>query len=133
MHKNLLRHPLIPAVLCLAVLFVRFSEGHLHLCLDGSEPPASYHLFEDGGHTDTAQPDASASHRDVDIAMTGDYYYKSFKQAGELPAILFAMLLAWAIPRARRGFTALRSLVLVLPATRLLQPPLRGPPVQIQR
>lgn len=113
------------ALLCVALLLGRVNGAHLHLCLDGSEPPASLHLSETGHdadhHNDTA-------HDDVDVTLPGDAASKPAKLSLDLPLLVLALLLLrlprTAAPRLRnRGRPAHTTDPL------LLRPPLRGPPL----
>jgi len=115
------------AALCLALVVLRVGGVHLHLCLDGSEPPVSYHVADSGVHH-LDEHDAGESHSDRDMALADDLLLK--KPAKVLDSLLvlftFCMLLflvhatgprpsPGAPPRLRHLFSWLR-------------PPLRGPP-----
>lgn len=91
-------HPLLAVLLCLALIMVRVGGAHLHLCFDGTEPPASYHAFDDSVHHEL--PDVSVMHQDADVALSGVMYSKPGKSAGDLYVLLFAIALAWTAPAA---------------------------------
>ena len=119
-------HPWLVMLLCVTLL-LRVGGAHLHLCFDGTEPPASLHLFEDGPHHETLS--FGFTHQDVDIAVVAELLSKSNNSANDLPLtmLLLASLLGfWFQPQ--RYFSAL------LPPFHyaskwLLRPPLRGPPL----
>src|SRR5689334_14340036 len=65
-------------VLCILVVAMRTAGAHLHLCFDGSEPPASVHFDGDGlAHHDDEHANAPAEqHSDVDISLIADALVK---------------------------------------------------------
>lgn len=120
-------HPLLAVLLCLALIMVRVGGAHLHLCFDGTEPPASYHAFDDSVHHEL--PDVSVMHQDADVALSGVMYSKPGKSAGDLYVLLFAIALAWTLLRRPRRLPSPRPPLLTCSAPRLLRPYLRGPPL----
>jgi len=123
------RYPLLAALLCLVLLVVRVGAAHIHLCFDGTESPASYHLFDDVPLHDT--PSAVATHQDVDLALTGEHYSKPDKRLGDVSAVLLAVALVWLHFDSPRVFNMLYSVPPASSATGQLRPPLRGPPLHI--
>jgi len=78
------------ALFLVAFFVARLTGAHLHLCLDGSEPPAQLHVSDSaevGHHIDDAQ-----SHDDVDVDALGSVLAKVAKL--DLPAIT---LTAWCL------------------------------------
>jgi hypothetical protein len=70
---------------CIALLLVRMSGAHWHLCLDGSEPPVSVHAGHvalDEGATSTAP------HTDVDLTPLDDVFSKTVAKIIDLPTLL---------------------------------------------
>ena len=65
------RSGVLPWILCAILLLVRVGGPHLHLCFDGSEPPASFHAFDLAGHH--GLPGIDASHDDADIALIAEF------------------------------------------------------------
>ena len=122
-------HPLIAAVLCLALVIVRVGGAHLHLCFDGTEPPVSYHAFEDGSAHEL--PGFDVTHQDADIALTSDMHSRLGTAFNDLPVLLSIAVMVWLLPRLRRTFVALRSVRIAHDSPSLLLPPLRGPPLPI--
>ena len=109
------------AVLCLGLVVLRVGGVHLHLCLDGSEPPVSYHVADSGVHH-LDEHDAGESHSDRDMALADDVLVKKPAKAQDSLLLLFLVSrstgprpAADAPPRLRRPYSWLR-------------PPLRGPP-----
>ena len=122
-------HPLMTAVLCIALLIVRVGGAHLHLCFDGSEPPVSYHAFEDGSAHEL--PGVDVTHQDADIALAGDLLSKFGKDLIDLPLLLSIAVMLWLVPRPGRTFGFFRSVRIAHDSPSLLLPPLRGPPRSI--
>ena len=112
-------------ILCVAALVMRVGGAHLHLCLDGSEPPASVHLSEDDVHHHGAG--ASNPHHDIDVSLTSVAMGKGSKI--ELPVLILATLVAFIVPvvggtpvpHERTQFQIPRQIF-------WFQPPLRAPP-----
>ena len=114
------------ALLCAFMVAMRVAGAHLHLCLDGTEPPVSLHVADTGSHH---AEEPGESHVDRDVTISGDYVAKKSSfglDLAMLAAILFMLLL---LPM-RRGATrqAHTAPLLPLPARLHLRPPLRGPP-----
>lgn len=118
----------IVASLCLALLLIRVSGVHLHLCLDGSEPPVSYHVADSGVHHQD-EHGAGESHSDRDMPVAKDAVVKKSSAASDALLLLVALaLLLFLLPPSRqRRLAALPA----APPRRgfvWLRPPLRGPP-----
>jgi hypothetical protein len=91
------------ALLCVALVFARIGGAHLHLCLDGGEPPVSLHVADSGIHH--AEEAVSAPHADQDLAIGQDLVVK--KPFGDLDPALLAFALAFLVLLALRGGTVL--------------------------
>lgn len=114
------------ALLCVAVLAGRVGGAHLHLCLDGNEPPSDLHLFELGQHHDEGEP--GQAHHDVDVVLVGDLIAKS-KVQWQLPLALLATLVLFGLLRIPRGLRVpWVSRPFLPPPPLFLRPPLCGPP-----
>jgi len=122
-------HPWLLTLLCVTLLMVRVSGAHLHLCFDGKEPPASFHLFDVGLHHDT--PEASATHQDADVAVTGDLFSKQDTWGRDLHLMLLAAGLLWGLLQTPRRFVSPFSTPTFYAAPAFLRPPLHGPPLSI--
>jgi hypothetical protein len=114
-------------LLCAALLVARIGGAHLHLCFDGSEPAAAFHVLDASGHHDDA-PAAGAPHQDADVAVAGDALAKAGKSAFELPALLLGALLLLALSEIPLRRAPPVRTAAVPSAPQFLRPPLRGPP-----
>lgn len=112
-------------LICGALLFARLGGAHLHLCFDGSEPPASLHVTDSGHHPDHHDDRA---HADRDVPLVGDALTKSGKWGLDLPLLLTALWLVTVL-FARLRITAADSPPPSASRPRFCRPPLRGPPL----
>lgn len=112
-------------LICAALLFARLGGAHLHLCLDGSEPPASLHVTDSGHHADHHDGQA---HDDRDVSLVGDVLTKSGKSGFDLPLLLVAFWLVILL-FARLRMTAADPPQPSVSPPRFCRPPLRGPPL----
>lgn len=124
--------PLLIALTCVSMLVLRVGGAHLHLCLDGGEPPMSLHLGDSGlHHVDVDAEHAGvlqdAPHTDQDVRIAADVLIKKQIDLGTL-AILFAVLLVILLSRRRSLLPELLHLPFFAHAPVRLWPPLRGPP-----
>ncbi len=122
------RSRFLVALLCVAVVALRAGGLHVHMCLDGSEPPMSLHGADSGmHHLDEAA--AGESHADRDLLIASDLLVK--KPTGDLGIFLlaaFGILLLFLLVRPRELFAFPPLPALVRSARIRLRPPLRGPP-----
>ena len=112
-------------LLCVTILLARVGGAHLHLCFDGSEPPASLH-FNEVDHQ--AEHHTDAEHDDLDISAVGDVVTKSGLSSLDLPALLLVVLLLSLLttlykPAHTRPAHAFAA------SPPFLLPPSRGPPL----
>jgi hypothetical protein len=119
-------------LLCILVVALRVSGAHLHLCLDGSEPPAAMHFDGDAGlhHLGENSHAADAVHSDRDVDLIADALIKKSDTGFDLLFLLaaFAVFLRF-LPSVLR---LLPPVELLLPATAHrahLRPLVRGPPL----
>lgn len=114
-------------MICLAVLAMRVTGVHLHLCLDGQEPAQSLHWSDSGMHDDVEH--ASTTHADVDLSLFSEGLVKKMPSGFDLPALLalaFALFSLALIPTFQRPEpTRVRAHSFI----RFFQPPLRAPPL----
>lgn len=117
------------AVVGLAVIAMPVSGEHLHMCLDGSEAPASIHLTDDGAHHPGLDTGFDHEHHDTDISLTGIALVKKVDGTLDAQALVAAAVLFLRLPVAAPNFIP-RNDVSVAVATRPadLLPPPRGPP-----
>jgi len=112
---------------CTCLILARLNGTHLHLCFDGSEPPTSIHLLDDGD-TDF-HFGANSPHQDLDVSLVGNVIVKHDTAGVDLlPALVAAIVLlgllqaiAVRLPLARHPVPAPTSIF-------ELRPPTRGPP-----
>ncbi|HEU4778926.1 MAG TPA: hypothetical protein VFS58_03510 [Steroidobacteraceae bacterium] len=122
------KRKLLIAVVCVALLALRVGGLHVHLCMDGSEPPLSVHVADSGvHHLDEAEE--GDAHADRDVAIAADAVLK--KSSGELDLTLLAALgalLLFVLMRPRPRLTFAPVPARATSARAHLRPPLRGPP-----
>jgi hypothetical protein len=114
-------------VIAIALLAVRMTEVHWHLCFDGQEPRSSLHVGDRAAHHEP--PEEAATHVDTNVSLTVEMLSKAAKLDSDLPLVILGALLLWALfdPRVRI-FPAFRRPVPATAAPAFLRPPLRGPP-----
>lgn len=112
-------------LICGALLFARLGGAHLHLCLDGSEPPAGLHVTHSGHHADHHDDRA---HDDRDVSLLDDALTQSGKSDFDLPLLLTALWLVTVLS-TRLRITAADSPQPSASPPRFCRPPLRGPPL----
>lgn len=112
-------------LVCAALLFARLGGAHLHLCFDGSEPPASLHVTDSGHHADHHD---GATHDDRDVWLLGDALTQPGKLGMDLPLLLAAVWLVMLLFTRLRLVPAAPLRVADSPP-RFCRPLLRGPPL----
>lgn len=110
----------------LLLFAVRSADAHVHLCLDGQEPPASVHVADGGVHHGGSGELQAHNDRDVKYALEGVF------KKGESGDDLLLLSAIWSLAGLLAPSTAEPpQYTASLPAfaTRShLRPPLRGPP-----
>ncbi|MEJ0034491.1 MAG: hypothetical protein WDO68_00140 [Gammaproteobacteria bacterium] len=116
------------ALISLAVMVMPVSGAHLHLCFDGSEPPATFHAIEDGSAHD--DPAVEGAHNDKDVSLQGVALAKKQDSPLNLPTAVTAAVLVIRMPVAAPIPAFDRDVAPPIPLrlARIL-PPLRAPPV----
>ncbi|MET0532853.1 MAG: hypothetical protein ABW171_01400 [Steroidobacter sp.] len=128
MWRRLRSNPVLLWTVVLAVLAVRLSDTHLHLCFDGQEPPASVHLADASVHHDEDHGDESA-HADQDIDPFIGTVVKSDDDTQPLLAFIVGALLTIDLIPPDPAVPAFnREPLTVSDPPFYLRPPLRGPP-----
>ncbi len=126
MFRDPLLRPWLLTLLCVSLVFARISGAHLHLCFDGNELPASFHLIDQAPHHQA--PGAVVQHRDADVSAIGDALLKSDKTRFDWPPVLLgALLLCWLL-QAPQTFMPVFRACNCRDTLFFLRPPLRGPP-----
>ena len=119
--------PILWAV-AIALIGVRTTGAHLHLCLDGSEPYASVRVSDSEVASDRGAH-AQGTHQDQDVDAVGTATFAK-KHAQDHTAVVVDVVHAVVAlvppPQRVRGDAEPQSLVPRLPD--LFRPPLRGPP-----
>lgn len=129
MWRRLRFNPVLLWTVVLAVLAVRASDTHLHLCFDGQEPPASVHLADGSVHHDEDHGGDDATHADKDINPFIGTIVKSDDDAQPLLAFIVGTLLSFdLIPLDHAVPAFAREHPLASDPPFYLRPPLRGPP-----
>ena len=127
-HPN--RRNLLLVLLALSVLVVRMGNAHLHLCLDGAEPPSSIHILDADFHIEGPSnlEAMSAPHHDLDISLVTHALSKSSKLNVDDMALLATVLALFGL--LAFGKLAFTSAYVRPPFStpHYLRPPLRGPP-----
>lgn len=119
-------NPWLLPLLCVALLVVRVSGTHLHLCFDGAGPFASVHTLN--CNAAVADPEPAVAHHEDDVSLIGDSLSGSGKIGLELPTLLtIAFVLCAAVQPPRQSEPAYRS-ALAASTRRFLLPPPRAPP-----
>ena len=114
---------LLLMLMCVLAVSLRVSGAHLHLCLDGGEPPAALHLQSEGD-----SHHAEGAHNDIDVSLAGQPLFKN----GGLdldPLVVIAFvhgLVALPVYGVAPSWRQLNAIV--IPSSPFLRPPLRGPP-----
>jgi len=116
------------ALASLALVWAGLGGAHLHLCLDGSEPPTSLH-FVDGDYL--GDHHADTAHTDIDLPLFDEMVVKSPNKPGvELPVVILLALVFLVVHRRPASRSPPRTIShrdTTSPSR--LRPPLRGPPL----
>ena len=112
-------------VVALALLVVRTSDAHMHLCLDPQDRGSSLHVADVGPSCDVG---SSASHPDRDVKAVDTALAKKNADHGDEPALLPAAF-SWRLPAPRQiTLPPLTAPAVLAPQPLHFLPPLRGPP-----
>jgi hypothetical protein len=116
-------------LLCITILVMRVGGAHLHLCMDGSEPPVSVHLTADAGLDNTSIGEGKA-HHDQDVSLSGEVLAKKLDGALHLPMLIAVAVVLFLVPLVRLPLLPRdrTSLIHPIPIFRI-RPPLRAPPL----
>jgi hypothetical protein len=109
-----------------AVLIGRVEGAHLHLCFDGSEPPAAVHMADGVDHDDAHH--VETKHVDQDVDLFDATLFKKVLDGVDAP-VVFAATLLFLLPIVTQSFV--RPAPLAHPPPRRMfafDPPPRGPP-----
>lgn len=114
----------------LLLITVRSADAHVHLCLDGQEPPAALHVADGGVHhagAETQQAHQDQAHQDKDVKYSVDGTFKK-ADANDVWFIATVWSLVASLP-ARTAEPPQYAEATPCPSDPFhLRPPLRGPP-----
>lgn len=123
-----LRQPGLIVLLALVLLCARLGSAHLHLCFDGTAPPASTHYVEDPVAHD-GDSAAVGEHQDFEVSLHQEALVKASKSLLGLPLLAVGLLLFLSLPSSRDPRVTHARVHPFLPrAPHCWRPPLRGPP-----
>jgi hypothetical protein len=129
MWRRLRLNPLLLWTVVLAVLAVRMTDTHLHLCFDGQEAPTSVHFADASVHHDEQHDHDGQAHSDQDIDPFVGTVVKADDDGQPLFALIVGTLLAIDLIPPDQGILPLaRETPLAVHPPSYLRPPLRGPP-----
>jgi hypothetical protein len=111
--------------LCIAFIGVQVAGVHLHLCLDGQEPPGSLHLSDAGLHSDHHDDD---EHNDLDLTGLWGVQAKKSQSGFDLPTFIPAAPGIVASTVIQSVFHPADSPRDSVTGYRYYRPPLRAPP-----
>jgi hypothetical protein len=115
-------------LLSVTLLVTRIAGMHLHLCFDGMEPPVSLHLLDVDPHATDEQ-----AHDDRNVELPGATVAKASSWLVDALFLVAAFSCLLLLSDSRRQPLSVFPLAPFLESTRLLRPPLRGPPVFLPR
>lgn len=114
-------------VACVAILAMRVTGVHLHLCLDGQEPAQSLHWSDGGVHGNEAH--VAGTHSDVDLSLLGEALVKKLPSGFDMPALLAFVFALFSVSLVLGFNRPKQERIHSTHHVRYLQPPLRGPPL----
>ena len=115
----------VALVVLLAFVGVRLADAHLHICVDGTEPPVAVHAAEGASHDDSHEHQTDHE-QDRDVQPFDGVLPKGGPDADVflVAVALFVVPLTQSQPGPR---TPLLAQPFLRPPSEL-KPPLRGPP-----
>jgi hypothetical protein len=116
----------IALIVLLAFTGARLTDAHLHVCLDGQEPPVTLHAGDRSDHDDGDHQKQEHDDRDVDVP---DAIFVK-KAAPDVPFINAFALVRIAIAPPRFSDSVPPQLTPPYRPSFQLRPPLRGPPLE---
>lgn len=117
---------LVTLLVCVALLAARMSNAHLHLCMDGQEPPASVH-YGDEAVVEPHHPEIGVVRHDVDIELGVHFGAKPSKLDLSILALLLPLVFL-LLARTLRVFLRRNDVSVPPLSLRHLRPPPCGPP-----
>lgn len=114
-------------VLAIALMAVRISGAHVHLCSDGQEAAASLHLLDSAPHH--AGDEDIADHQDRDLKISDAAIFKKNDTGSDLMPLLVSLIFLLVLPHIRVFIPAASSILLPTGPRLYFTPPMRGPPL----
>ena len=117
-------------VVALALVGVRTSGAHLHLCFDGQEPHSSLHVADSEATChDAGAPQSAHQDQDVDVDALGAVLAKKDVHTDSVYPVAFAAIVFSLSPLPVGVVDVLTAPSLAPKKPYLFLPPMRGPPV----
>lgn len=114
-------------IFAIALMAMRISGAHVHLCADGQEEAASVHLLDASPHH--GDDEAADGHQDRDVNISDAALFKKSFTGGDLMPLVFALILLLVLPHVRAFIPRASTVALPLGPRLHFTPPLRGPPL----
>lgn len=114
-------------IFAIALVAMRMSGAHVHLCADGQEAAASVHFLDTSPHH--AADEAAGDHQDRDVDISSAAIFKKSDTGGDLMPLLFALIILLVLPRVKTFIYPAITVALPVGPRLYFTPPLRGPPL----
>ena len=114
-------------LLCVALLLARVGGAHVHLCYDGNEPAASFHLLDDANTPHHDNLSMVSTERDVNVGIGSELSPKTAFDSAFLFAFVAISFMLLDLKRQR--FKPAFDLRVAGSTPDSLRPPMRGPPL----
>lgn len=115
-------------ILAIALVAMRMSGIHVHLCSDGQEAPVAVHLLDGSLHHGNESSEGAEEHEDQDVNIFGAAHFKKNDVGGDLLPLAFFFVLLLLFPYARSLVPSITASALPTGPIAYFIPPLRGPP-----
>lgn len=115
-------------VVVIAMLAARMTGAHVHVCVDGQEPPVTLHV-EDLAGQHSAQH-SGQPHNDIDVSVVTEASLKKADDAGgpDVLPLVAAVVLLLIAPPFTRTFLPKERRVRLPPFPAFFLPPAHAPP-----
>lgn len=114
-------------LLAIVLLPLQSANAHVHLCLDGQEPPVSVHVQDVPTHFGAAAQ--GEGHSDRDVQVTGSLWTKKAGDFDDVPLdIVQAYVIAFVLPVRIESAPDVAVHLPHRSSVFALHPPTRGPP-----
>jgi len=121
------RNHLLFCLLAMIFVMVRTADAHVHLCLDGKEPPATIHVAD--GEVHACETDPSKGHKgDKDVKLSPDLLAKKPVPSDAWVPFVVAFVFQFTVEPVSEPILGPKQTDGIRPPL-FRVPPLRGPPV----